>query len=113
MHEMSLCEGILQILEEQAKQQHFTQVKAVHLEVGVLAGVELSSLEFSYDIVMKDSLAQGSRLILHEKSASAWCMQCMQTVEIKKHGEACPCCQSFQLQINTGEEFRITELEVV
>ena len=41
MHEMSLCEGVLQILEEHAKSQGFTRVKTVWLEIGCLAGVEL------------------------------------------------------------------------
>ncbi len=29
MHEMSLCEGIVQILEDQAEAQHYTRVKQV------------------------------------------------------------------------------------
>ena len=41
MHEMSLCEGILQTLEQQAKVQDYQKVRTVWLEIGALAGVFL------------------------------------------------------------------------
>ena len=44
MHEMSLCEGILQILEEHAARQGFTQVKTVWLEIGALSGVDREAI---------------------------------------------------------------------
>ncbi|HID46416.1 MAG TPA: hydrogenase maturation nickel metallochaperone HypA, partial [Chromatiaceae bacterium] len=34
MHEMSLCEGVLQILRDHATTQGFTRVKTVWLEIG-------------------------------------------------------------------------------
>ena len=53
MHEMSLCEGILQVLEDQAEVQQFSRVKAVWLEIGALAGVEPSAMTFSFDVVCR------------------------------------------------------------
>jgi hydrogenase nickel incorporation protein HypA/HybF len=44
MHEMSLCEVILQVIETEAKKQQFTEVKQVVLDIGVLSGVEISAL---------------------------------------------------------------------
>ncbi len=49
MHEMSLCEGILQVLEESADSQSFTSIKTVWLEIGVLAGVEVEAMRFGFD----------------------------------------------------------------
>ncbi len=34
MHEMSLCEGVLQVLEDNARTQGYRQVKTVWLEIG-------------------------------------------------------------------------------
>ena len=34
MHEMSICEGILQVLEKEAGRQGFQRVKGVWLEIG-------------------------------------------------------------------------------
>ena len=40
MHEMSLAEGVLQIVEDAGRTQGFSRVKAVILEIGQLSAVE-------------------------------------------------------------------------
>lgn len=112
MHEMSICEGILQVMEEQAASQQFNRVKSVWLEIGPLAGVELDALRFSFDVVTRDSLADGARLEIIEMPGTAWCMECSKSVPIRQRFDACPECGSFQLQITGGDELRIKELEV-
>ncbi|HFD31929.1 MAG TPA: hydrogenase maturation nickel metallochaperone HypA [Gammaproteobacteria bacterium] len=112
MHEMSLCEGVLQIIESEAAKQNFTQVKRVILEVGTLSGVEIKALEFAFDVVMKGSIAEQARLEIIELEAQAWCMQCAKSVTIKQRYDACPTCGSYQLQVSSGDEMRIKELEV-
>ena len=112
MHEMSICEGILQILETESANKNFKQVKKVALEIGPLSGVALEALKFSFDVVMKGSLAEGSELIIIDMPATAWCMQCAETVNIEQRYDDCPKCGSAQLQVTGGEELSIKELEV-
>lgn len=112
MHEMSLCEGVLSVIEEQAALQHYARVKTVYLEVGALAGVEPEALRFGFDVVMKDSIAANAQLEIIEIPGRAWCMQCMKEVPVQQRFDACPDCGGYQLQVNGGEELRIKELEV-
>lgn len=112
MHEMSLCEGVLQIIEAEAKKQNFSTVKRVILDVGVLSGVEIPALEFSFEVVMRGSIAENATLEINELEAQAWCMQCAESVTVKQRYDACPKCGSYQLQISSGDEMRIKELEV-
>ncbi len=112
MHEMSLCEGILQILEDQAATQHYRRVKTVWLEIGALAGVEVEAMKFCFDAVCRDSLAEGSRLEIIPLPASAWCLRCSTNVEIGERHQACPLCGGYQLHVSGGDEMRIKELEV-
>jgi len=112
MHEMSLCEGILQILEEQAKSAHYSKVKTVWLEIGVLSGIEIRAIEFSYEVVCRGTLAEGSTLEIISLPATAWCMACAQSVTIQARHDACPDCGGYQLQVSSGDEMRIKELEV-
>jgi hydrogenase nickel incorporation protein HypA/HybF len=112
MHEMSICEGILQVMEEQARVQNFTRVKGVWLEIGPLAGVELEALRFGFDVVTRDSLAEGAALEIIEMPGQAWCLQCAKTVPVIQRFDACPECGSYQLQVTGGDEMRIKELEV-
>jgi hydrogenase nickel incorporation protein HypA/HybF len=112
MHEISLCEGVLQILEDHAQRQGFHQVKRVWLEIGALSGVDPGAMRFGFDAVMKGSLAEGAVLEIIELSGQAWCMPCGKSVPVQARFEPCPECGSHQLQITGGDEMRIKELEV-
>jgi hydrogenase nickel incorporation protein HypA/HybF len=112
MHELSLCEGILKVLEEQAEAQGFRRVRTVILEIGGLAGVEIEALRFGFDSVMTDSLAQGARLEIVELPGQAWCMNCAAAVAIAQRYDSCPRCGGYQLQVTGGDQMRIKELEV-
>ncbi len=112
MHEMSLCEGILQILEAEAEKQRFSRVKRVILDIGVLSGVEIPALEFAFDVVMRGSLAENAVLEINRLRGSAWCFACAETVAIEARYDPCPQCGGYQLQVNGGDEMRIQSLEV-
>lgn len=112
MHEMSICEGILQVIEDQATQQKFSEVKRVRLEIGPLAGVEPEALHFSYDVVVRGSIAEGSKLEVINLPANGWCMPCGKTVDVKQRFDSCPECGSHQIEITGGDELRIKDMEV-
>ncbi len=109
---MSLCQGILQVLETESHKQGFDSVKNVWLEIGDLAGVEIESLLFCFDAVTRGSLADQARLNIIHTPGSAWCLKCAKTVNVKQRFDECPQCGSYQLQVTGGDEMRIKELEV-
>jgi hydrogenase nickel incorporation protein HypA/HybF len=112
MHELSLCESVLQILEQQAEAQQYRKVKTVWLEIGALSGVEIEALRFSFDIVVQGSLADHARLEIIEVPGQAWCLPCGRNVAVQQLYDQCPHCGSHQLQVNGGDQMRIKELEV-
>lgn len=112
MHEMSIAEGIVQVLEEEAGRQNYQQVKKVWLEIGPLSAIEPESLRFCFDVVTRDTLADGAELIIINTEGEAFCLQCLETVPVQQKYDACKKCGSYQLQITQGDEMRIKELEV-
>ena len=112
MHEMSLCEGILQILESESIKQGFKRVKNVWLEIGDLSGVEPEAMLFSFDAVTRTTLAEGAKLNIINIPGMAWCLQCAENVSVKQRFDECPNCGSYQLQVTSGDEMKIKELEV-
>lgn len=112
MHEMSLNEGVLQILQDNARTKGFDRVKTVWLEIGELSGVEVEAMRFCFDVVMKDTLADRARLEIIRIPGQAWCMPCEKTVQLKQRFEPCPDCGSYQLQVTGGGQMQIKELEV-
>jgi hydrogenase nickel incorporation protein HypA/HybF len=109
---MSLCEGVLDAIKNSAKQQSFKKVSQVFLEIGNLSGVEIESMKFCFDAVMRDSIADGAKLVIIKKEGQAWCMKCSKNVKVKQKFDKCPDCSGYQLQIVSGDQMRIKELEV-
>ena len=112
MHEMSLAEGVLQLIEDSAKTQDFSRVKTVWLEIGQLAGVEVEAMKFCFDAVVRDSIAQDAKLEIIDTPGQAWCMQCSDTVQVQALYDVCPKCGSHQIQVTGGNEMRVKELDV-
>jgi len=112
MHELSLAESLLQLIEDAANEQKFTRVKTVWLEIGQLACVEKESLCFYFDVVKQDSIAQQAKLEIIEIAGKGICNQCHHSILIASHYAACPQCGNYAVQITHGEEMRIRELEV-
>ncbi|OGB33124.1 MAG: hydrogenase maturation nickel metallochaperone HypA [Burkholderiales bacterium RIFCSPLOWO2_12_FULL_61_40] len=112
MHEMSLAEGVLQLLEDAARQQKFEKVITVWLEIGQLSGVEVEAMAFCFDAVTRDSVAQGARLEIVVLPGVGWCMECSQSVPMSEVFGECPHCGGFQMQVTGGTEMRVKELEV-
>lgn len=112
MHEMSLAEGILQLIEDAARAENVQRVSAVYVEVGQLASVEVESLRFCFDVVIKDSVADGARLEIIDVPGTGWCMDCSQAVPMNDKLAGCPQCGSYRVQVTGGTEMRVKELEI-
>jgi len=62
MHEVSLCESIIKIIERQAQRDHFTRVVEVTLTIGTLFGASTEALAFCFPMVAKGTVADGATL---------------------------------------------------
>jgi hydrogenase nickel incorporation protein HypA/HybF len=112
MHEMSLAESVLQIIEDAAHQQRFTRVRAVWLEIGQLACVEQEALRFGFDVVTRGSIAEQARLEIVETAGHGWCEKCARDFPLAALYEACPECGSYDVKVTAGDAMRVKELEV-
>ncbi|MCT4577960.1 hydrogenase maturation nickel metallochaperone HypA [Donghicola sp.] len=113
MHEMSLCEGIRNVIEDQARAHTITRVKSVRVEIGRFSGVEKDALSFAFDVVMRGSVAEGARLEMIDLPGRAMCYDCIHEVEIENRLDPCPDCGGGKLMPVGGDEMRIKDLEVV
>ena len=112
MHELSLTQGVLSILEDYARENQFSRVKTVWLEIGQLSHVQPEAMSFCFDSVMKDTIADGAKLEIIETPGQAICVDCTKQMEISSRIAECPECGSYKLHISGGDEMRVKELEV-
>ncbi|PWC39365.1 hydrogenase maturation nickel metallochaperone HypA [Azospirillum sp. TSO35-2] len=112
MHEMAICESLLQAMEEAGRANGFTRVRKVRLEIGRFAGVEIEALRFGFDVVTRGSLADGAELAVLEVPGRGWCFDCNDTVPLEDRLSSCPRCGGDWLQPSGGTEMTIKDLEV-
>lgn len=112
MHEMSLAEGVLQIVEDTARRENAGRVKLVVLEIGRLSSVEPEAIRFCFEAVTHGSVAQGAALEILDVPGAGWCMLCAETVPMEDRYGGCPKCGSYQVQATGGTEMRVKEIEI-
>lgn len=112
MHEMSLCQGVVDVIEASARREGFVKVRAVWLEIGRLAAVEPEAMRFCFDVVTRGSCAEGAELHIIATPGQGWCLMCSESVVIDEPLGACPRCGSHQVQVTGGTDMRVKELEV-
>jgi hydrogenase nickel incorporation protein HypA/HybF len=112
MHEMSLAEGVLQVMEDKARLDGFSRVKTVWLEIGELAGVEVEAMRFCFDAVVKGTLAEGARLEIVATQGQGRCLTCGNATPLRFRYDPCPLCGNYPIEPTHGLEMRVKELEV-
>ena len=121
MHELSIATSLVEALLEIAKKQAATKVLAVELRVGKLRLISLDQLRFSYEVLSKGTLLEGSRLTIEETPGLTRCPNCGFAKEFET-GDAsfhfalptmkCPKCAT-DLKIEGGDECVITKVRMV
>lgn len=64
MHEMSLCQNIMEIIDQQQKKHEIHEVTDIWLEIGALSCVEQSAVEFCFELCVKIPLLKTVSYIL-------------------------------------------------
>ena len=114
MHEITLSQRALEIIEQQAQQAGARRVTGVWLKVGAFSCVEASALTFRFELVCRGTLAEGCELHIEEQQAECWCESCQQYVQlISQHVRRCPQCHSDTLQIVADDGLQIQRIEVI
>ena len=112
MHEMSLTESIVDLIQDEAKKGGFTKVKRVRVLVGALSNVVPDALEFCFDAVTRGTLAEGAVLEIIPVPGQGWCMDCAKTVALEERFGTCPECGGYHVQMTAGDALRLQDLEV-
>lgn len=112
MHEMSLAENVLKIIEDSVRNQKINRVRTVVLEIGALSVVEPDAMRFCFDAVTRGSKAEGAQLEIIELPGKGWCMDCAKAVVLIERFGLCPECNGTRVEITGGNEMRVKELAV-
>jgi hydrogenase nickel incorporation protein HypA/HybF len=112
MHELPLTQSLLKISLEHAEKANAKKVTDLHIVIGELASMVDDSIQFYWDIIAKDTIAEQAKLHFRRVPAELQCMNCSEKYSPAEDELICPKCHSAGARIIAGEEFFLESIDV-
>lgn len=113
MHELSLTQSLLDIVEDYARREGFIHVNVLKLSFGRLSGIDPGALEFAFDIQSRGTRAERARLEFDIRPAVLYCMACKEESLSESFESLCPLCGGGDVLLAGGtEELKLLEMDV-
>lgn len=113
MHEMSLVQNIIDIVEQEMKRHGVEQLKAINLAVGRMSAVVPEQMILCYEILTSQTPLAGTVLNIRQVPITYQCEDCREEFESEGIASRCPFCKSENLEMTFGRELRIESIEVM
>lgn len=113
MHELSVAQSLVELVEAAPGIEDAKSVKAVHLVVGALSCVSPRALEFCFELASRGSVLEGAQLRFRRQPVVIHCAPCAQDVELPGiQSFRCPQCGTLSRDVRQGRELEIASLEI-
>jgi hydrogenase nickel incorporation protein HypA/HybF len=112
MHEMSIAQNLIEIIEEEMGKHGAKSLRSVRLHIGQLSAVVPEALSFCFEVITEGTALQGARLDMEIIPLKGHCPECGAEFEIEDYAFVCPSCGSTRIETASGQELSIVELEV-
>jgi hydrogenase nickel incorporation protein HypA/HybF len=114
MHELGIMEAALSLVRRHAAENKARRVSRVVLRIGALAGVELDSLRFAFDVVSQGTAAEGAVFEIEQVPVAVYCQGCQQEFAGDSDGFifTCPTCGDLCGEIRHGRELELSRIEM-
>ncbi|MFJ3788610.1 hydrogenase maturation nickel metallochaperone HypA [Kitasatospora sp. NPDC090091] len=112
MHEMSIATAVVEQVDAAARQHGADGVAKVRLQVGELAGVVPSALDFCFELACTGTLVEGAVLETEAVPARAKCSPCGVEWAVGMPPDlGCPHCAGGDVELLAGRELQILGVE--
>ncbi len=122
MHEVSVISNMVDAILRELDGYKVEKVEEVNIVIGDLTSLGAEQLEFAYEIVTRDTVLEGSKLVIEMESVAVKCKECdyegpAENLEsdFLDHSIpviACPKCGG-GVEITAGQACRVRDLSIV
>lgn len=112
MHELGIMTGVLQAVEESAKQAGSNKVLTINLSVGVMTEAIEDALRFAFEALSEGTICENAALEITMIAPVSVCAECGNKYEHDRFHMLCPECGSSFTQLIQGKELQIDSIEV-
>jgi hydrogenase nickel incorporation protein HypA/HybF len=112
MHEMSIAQSLVEIIQEEMAKNQARVLRSVRLHVGEMSAVVPDSLSFCFEVITAGTEMEGARLMMDIVPLEGRCLSCGEAFRIKDYVFFCPACGGGDVETVSGQELSIVEIEV-
>jgi len=109
VHELSLCQAVIDTVEAHASGRRASQV---NLRIGHLRQVVPDSLQFSWELLTDGTPLAGCKLDIKHVPGVITCRSCEEQTELDWPVFVCGTCGADDVKVLTGEEFLIVAIDL-
>ena len=110
MHELGICDALLKMVRNIAKEEELDEIQRITVEVGSLSGVVPAYMADCWEAVTDGTELEGVEFVIEELEGTARCLDC--GCEFKADAERlrCPKCSGDKLTPLTGRDLTLKEI---
>jgi hydrogenase nickel incorporation protein HypA/HybF len=112
MHELAICQGLINQLDRIAADNHATQVETIYLHIGPLSGVVPELLQSAFTLACANTVAAHAQLIIEATPIKVHCNYCDSDTEATVNRLVCANCGNWQTQLLSGDELLLQRVEL-
>lgn len=114
MHEASIVAELLNIATNECIKNGYSKIEQIKVVIGRATGIMTDALLFAFDVLKKDTPAENANLIIEEIPVRGICKDCGEEFENNENYIIfeCPHCGSFSVDLISGKELNIIEMEI-
>jgi hydrogenase nickel incorporation protein HypA/HybF len=112
MHELSIAESLLAIVQDEIARHCLKNVLSVKVKVGKFTAIQPEALAFCFELITEDTPLKGVMLDIEVLAIKGYCEECKEDFELEDPVMLCPKCQGWNVRIEGGRELYIESIEV-
>jgi hydrogenase nickel incorporation protein HypA/HybF len=112
MHEVSIMAEAVRMAVDTAQASAAQHVTGLRLRVGTLSGAVPEAMQFAWDVVCRDTIAEGAWLEIETVPAACWCTTCKTEFACGDFLGECPICHNVSGDLRRGRELEIATVEI-
>jgi len=111
MHEMGITQSILAASFDAARGAGMTRITEIKISVGDLTETVDFALQFAFEALTPETMAEGAILIINKVPARSLCHECGIEYAHDRFQMVCTSCGSMDVELLAGRELKIDSIE--
>jgi hydrogenase nickel incorporation protein HypA/HybF len=113
MHELSLVQSLLDIVEEYAQNREFSKVLKIKVSFGKASNIVPQAITSAFEILSEGTILEGAVIIFDLQPLVIYCSACNKNITIDSYRALCPLCESIEIKLVGGTEgLKLIEMDV-